>query len=60
MNLAHLIVTPRQHDVVEPAVWLVDSVLRGVNGVVEIRVAFKRIGVDVPVREVAADYESVL
>jgi len=52
----HLIVTPGKHHVVKTAVGLVDAILRGVDGVVEIGVCSKGLRVDDLIRlELAAN-----
>ena len=52
--------TPREHDVVQAAVRLIDTVLRGIDGIVVIGILFERLGVDDLVREPAPHYKGVL
>lgn len=55
-----LVVPPREHHVVQPAVRRVDPVRRGVDGVVCIRVGGEGLGVDDLVGEGAPDDEGIL
>ena len=52
--------SPRQHDVVESAVRLVDSVRGGVNGVVVVRVALEGVRINVLLGELASYNEGIL
>lgn len=56
----HLIMTPGQHDVVQPAVGLIDTIIRRIQGIVKIGVVLKCFRVYDLVRELAANYKSVL
>lgn len=43
--MTYLIMAPGQHDIVETAIGLVDTIFRRVDGIVDIRVIGKRVGV---------------
>jgi hypothetical protein len=52
--------TPRHHNILEAAIRLIDSIRRGINGVVEVWVAGEGAGVYVFIGESAADDEGIL
>lgn len=52
--------SPREHHVVQPAVGLVDAILRRENGVIVVWVTLECLRVDNLVRELAADDKRIL
>jgi hypothetical protein len=52
--------TPRHHDILEAAIGLINSILRGINGVVEVWVAGESTRVYIFIGESAADDEGIL
>jgi hypothetical protein len=56
----YLIMTPRHHNILEAAIRLINSIWRGINGVVEVWVAGEGSGIYVFIGESAADDEGIL
>jgi hypothetical protein len=53
-------VTPRYHNIIKAAIRLINSILRGINGVVEVWVTGEGTGVYIFFGESAADDECIL
>lgn len=51
---------PGQHDVVEPAVRFVDAILRRIERILVVGVAFESVRIYIFVRELASDDERIL
>ena len=51
----YLVMTPRQHHIVQTAVWLINTALGWVDSVIIIGITFERFGIDVFVWIFASD-----
>jgi hypothetical protein len=57
---SYLIVTPRDHDIIKATIRFIDSILSRINSIVEVWVARERFGVNVLLREGAANDKGIL
>jgi hypothetical protein len=57
---SYLIVTPREHDIIEATIRFIDSILSRINSIVVVWVASERFGVYVLLRESAANDKGIL